>query len=164
MFRRIVGFVSDIAAQLCSYLLLVVMIMITIDLISRAVSQPIYGVSELAMFSMIAVVYLGLPYAEKELAHVRVEVLLDRMSPRGRLWLELVIYILVSTTIAVTLYAVSLNALSSLNTRQAIAGPSPVLIWPIKFVMTSALALYLLQIILNLLTYAEQLFAGNGRS
>lgn len=164
MFRKFIGVLSNLSAQLCSYLLLVVMAMITIDLIGRAISRPIYGVSELAMFSMIAIVYLGLPYAEKEMAHVRVEVLLDRLSPRGRLWLELVIYLLVSATIAVTLYAVSMNALSSYNTRQAIAGPSPVLIWPVKFVMTAALGLYLLQIVLNLVSFAERLWAGHGRS
>lgn len=157
MFRRIVGWLSGIAAQLCSYLLLVVMAMITADLVGRALSRPLYGVSEMAMFAMIGVVYLGLPYAEKEMSHVRVEVLLDRLSPRGRIWLELVIYLLVSATIAITLYAVGLNALSSYNTRQAIAGPTPVLIWPVKFVMVGALGLYLLQVLLNLVTFFDKL-------
>lgn len=141
---------TNILAELCGWLLLLVMGLIIVDLVSRAASEPIYGVSESAMFVMIAIVYLGLPYAEKIEAHVRVELLLDALPPRVTAVVDLVMYVLVAATMLVVLYAVTLNAGISYQGRQAIAGPTPLLIWPVKFIMVAALALFVVRIAINL--------------
>ncbi|GAA0774671.1 TRAP transporter small permease subunit [Roseibium denhamense] len=138
---------TNVLAEICGWLLLIVMGFITTDLISRALGTPIYGVSESAMFVMIAIVYLGLPYAEKTQTHVRVELVLDRLPTKAAAILDLLVYLLVAGTMILILYAVGLNAQNALASRQAIAGPTPLLIWPVKFVMVAALALYCLQIL-----------------
>ena len=102
------------------------------------------------MFVMIAIVYLGLPYAEKMQAHVRVELVLDALPPRVAAFIDLVMYLLVAITMLIVLYAVIQNAGVSYVGRQAIAGPTPLLIWPIKFVMVAALGLYVARIAINL--------------
>ncbi|PZX14885.1 TRAP-type mannitol/chloroaromatic compound transport system permease small subunit [Palleronia aestuarii] len=159
MLGKLVDAVTNILAELCGWFLLLVMGLIITDLISRAIGTPIYGVAESAMFVMIAIVYMGLPYAEATRAHVRVELVLDALPPRVRAVFDLVIYILVAGTMAIALYAVVLNAQTSYYSRQAIAGPTPLLIWPVKFVMVAALALYGLRIVMNLVQIASGVVA-----
>ncbi|WP_108482362.1 TRAP transporter small permease subunit [Oceaniglobus ichthyenteri] len=149
MLGKPIDFLTNLLAELCGWMLLVVMGLILVDLISRAMGTPIYGVSESAMFVMIAIVYLGVPYAEKMKAHVRVELILDKLSPRMAAIVDLVMYLLVVGTMAVVFYAVVKNAGVSFDRRQAIAGPTPLLVWPVKFVMVLGLGLYLIQIIIN---------------
>jgi TRAP-type mannitol/chloroaromatic compound transport system permease small subunit len=149
MLAKLIDVCTNILAELCGWFLLVVMGLIVVDLVSRATSTPIYGVSESAMFVMIAIVYLGLPYAEKMRAHVRVELILDNMAPRLSAVFDLIMYLLVVGTMFVVLYAVTINAWGSYGSRQAIAGPTPLLVWPVKSVMVAGLLLYVVQIIIN---------------
>ena len=150
MVGRLISRLTDGLAELCGWLLLIVMGLIVVDLVSRATGSPVYGVSESAMFVMIAIVYMGLPYAEKLQTHVRVELVVDALPPRIAAVIDLVTYLIVTGTMLVVLYAVVLNAAGAYASRQAIAGPTPLLIWPVKFVMVFALGLYVLRIIINL--------------
>lgn len=149
MLAKLIVVCTNILAELCGWFLLVVMGLIVVDLVSRAAGTPIYGVSESAMFVMIAIVYLGIPYAEKMQAHVRVELILDNLPPRVAALLDLAMYLLVVGTMFVVLYAVTMNAWGSFESRQAIAGPTPLLVWPVKFVMVLGLLLYVVQIVIN---------------
>lgn len=158
---KVIDAFTNLLAELCGWLLLIVMSLIIVDLVSRATGTPIYGVSESAMFVMIAIVYLGVPYAEKTLAHVRVELITDRLSPRAAGALDLVMYVLVAATMLIVLYAVTLSAWGAFGSRQAIAGPKPLLIWPVKFVMVTGLLLYVLQILANVARAVVTLRAAN---
>ncbi|WP_158234146.1 TRAP transporter small permease subunit [Oceaniglobus indicus] len=149
MIARSIDFATNILAELCGWFLLVVMGLIIVDLVSRALGTPIYGVSESAMFVMIAIVYLGLPYAEKMKAHVRVELVLDALPGRLSAIVDLAMYLLVVGTMLVVFYAVVINAWGSYGSRQAIAGPTPLVVWPVKFVMVAGLLLYVVQIVIN---------------
>lgn len=159
MLGKLIDMLTNLLAELCGWLLLIVMSLIVTDLISRTLGTPIYGVAESAMFVMIAIVYMGLPYAEATRAHVRVELILDALPPRVAAVFDLVIYVLVAGTMAVVLYAVTLNAAGSYASRQAIAGPTPLLIWPVKFVMVAALVLYGARILINLVEGARRVIA-----
>lgn len=150
MFAKVQDALTTILAELCGWFLLVVMSLILVDLVSRAAGTPIYGVSESAMFVMIAIVYMGLPYTEKMKAHVRVELIVDALPRRVAAIVDLVMYVLVAGTMLIVLYAVALNASVSYEGRQAIAGPTPLLVWPVKFVMVVALSLYIVRIFQNL--------------
>jgi TRAP-type C4-dicarboxylate transport system permease small subunit len=149
MIAKLIDVATNILAELCGWFLLVVMGLIIVDLASRSLGTPIYGVSESAMFVMIAIVYLGLPSAEKMKAHVRVELILDNLPRRVSAFVDLAMYLLVVGTMLVVLYAVTINALGSYGSRQAIAGPTPLVVWPVKFVMITGLLLYVVQIIIN---------------
>lgn len=157
--KKVVDQSTNVLAELCGWLLLLIMGFITFDLGSRAVGTPVYGVTESAMFVMIAIVYLGLPYGEKTRTHVRVELVLDRIPQKAAAKVDLIIYLLVAGTMLIILYAVGLNAQNALTSRQAIAGPTPLLIWPVKLVMVVALALYSAQII-NTISVLLRAIAG----
>lgn len=164
MLVKVQNALTNVLAELCGWFLLIVMSLILVDLVSRATGTPIYGVSESAMFVMIAIVYMGLPYTEKMQAHVRVELVVDALPPRIAAIIDLLMYILVAVTMLVVLYAVTLNASISYEGRQAIAGPKPLLVWPVKFVMVAALALYVVRIFLNLWIILKNVVAPDNRA
>ncbi|WP_251978337.1 TRAP transporter small permease [Salinicola avicenniae] len=139
-------------AELCGWLLLVVVLFMVVDLVARGFSRPLYGVSELAMFTMIAIVYLGLSHAAEREAHIRVEFLTDRLSGLPRRLLEGFITLVSLLTVLIVAWAVWHNAVGALESRQAIAGPRPIQVYPVKFVMFAALALYALQLCRRLIS------------
>jgi TRAP-type C4-dicarboxylate transport system permease small subunit len=142
--------INNLFAEICGWLLIVIMGLMVLDLVARGVSRPVYGVSEMAMFVMIAVVYLGLGHAEEVRGHIRVELLETLLPRRAALVLDVAVYVLAVATITIVIYAVALNAWSSYTRDAAVAGPVPLLIWPVKFAMVAALGLYLLQLLVNL--------------
>ncbi|WP_110710305.1 TRAP transporter small permease [Salinicola sp. CR57] len=133
-------------AELCGWLLIVVVLFMVVDLVARGFSRPLYGVSELAMFTMIAIVYLGLSHAEEQDAHIRVEWLPERLQGVAGRCLNGFVTLVSLVTIVIVGWAVWHNAIGAFDSRQAIAGPRPILVYPIKFVMFAALALYGLQL------------------
>ncbi|WP_110655880.1 TRAP transporter small permease subunit [Salinicola halimionae] len=143
---RLMTRLNQSLAELCGWLLILVVLFMIVDLVARGFSRPLYGVSELAMFTMIAVVYLGLSHAEEQDAHIRVEFLTDKLNGTAARLLTGFITLVSLVTVIIVAWAVWTNAVGALESRQAIAGPRPILVYPIKFVMFAALALYGLQL------------------
>ncbi|RAH99768.1 hypothetical protein DLJ53_18575 [Acuticoccus sediminis] len=163
MLQRVLTPVIGFLAELCGWLLILVMGFLIVDLISRGLSKPVYGVAEMAMFTMIAIVYLGLPQAESVRSHVRVDFIVEHLPPRLRAACEFLVQVLSSVTVAILLYAVGKNALIAYERSQAVAGPVPLVVWPVKFIMVVALALYLTQLLLHTVLAAQDLFTTRER-
>jgi TRAP-type C4-dicarboxylate transport system permease small subunit len=138
-------------AELCGWLLIVVVLFMVVDLVTRGFSHPLYGVSELAMFTMISIVYLGLSHAEERDAHIRVELLPDKLQGAALRMLNSFIALVSLVTVAIVTWAVWHNAADAYESHQAIAGPRPILVYPVKFVMFAALVLYGVQLCRKLL-------------
>ena len=147
-------------AELCGWLLCAVMIFIFFDFVSRGLGKPLFGVAEMAMFAMVATVYLGLAHCEEVRGHVRVEALLNRFPPRLRAWLNLMTYVIATSVIGVVAYAVWLNALSAYADQEAIAGAIPLPTSPVKFVMSFALTVYFAQLCLHLVGHIKEIFGA----
>lgn len=141
--------VNQWLAEICGWLLIIVMAFMCLDLITRGISKPLYGVSEMAMFTMISIVYLGLAHSEEKRSHINVDFLLEKLPAKGTAILNVLISLISIATIGILLWALWGNAASAFESKQAIAGPQPILIYPVKFIMTFSTVLYLLQAILN---------------
>ncbi|GHB11139.1 TRAP transporter small permease subunit [Salinicola rhizosphaerae] len=137
-------------AELCGWLLIVVVLFMVVDLVARGFNHPLYGVSELAMFTMIAIVYLGLSHAQERDAHISVELVTDKLSGSPGRALKAFINLVSLVTVGIVAWAVWNNAIDAWHSHQAIAGPRPILVYPIKFVMFAALALYAIQLVRGL--------------
>jgi len=137
-------------AELCGWMLFAAVLFMVVDLVARGFSRPLYGISELAMFTMIAIVYLGLSHAEEREAHIRVEWLPERLQGVAERCLNGFVTVVSLVTIVIVGWAVWHNAMDAFQSRQAIAGPRPILVYPIKFVMFTALTLYGLQVCCHL--------------
>ncbi len=155
--RRYITVLSRLFAELCGWLLIVLMLLLVVDFVSRGFSMPIVGTSEIAVFVMVATVFLGLAHCEHESGHVRLEMILCRFSQRVQLYINLVCYLIAIVAISFALFACGDNALSAFQDHEAIASPVLLLTYPVKFVMTIALFFYLCQLVIKTAELVSQI-------
>ncbi len=132
-------------AELCGWLLVVLMVFLLADIIFRTAGFPLIGVAELSMFVMLTTVYLGMANCEMNDGHVKVEFLTDKLSPRVKRGFALFTGLLSVITLAICTYAMTVNAYDSYVDDEAMAGLVPYQVWPVKGIMAFGIALYFLQ-------------------
>ncbi len=147
---RALRFINKICAEVCGWMLSVVMILLIVDVVCRTFATPVMGVAELAMFVMIGTVYAGLGNCEMLRGHVRVESLVERLPPKGQKVAMIITYLVAILTIGVTTYAMCDNAWSSFMDKESIAGAVSYVLYPVKFVMAIGMIVYTLQLAANL--------------
>ncbi len=151
MIKKIIVRINQFLGEISGWLLCAIMLLLTIDFVSRGLSMPVHGVGEIAVFVMVAVVYFGLGHTEATGGHVRVTAVTSRLPAKVEKLLNVIIYIIALCTIATCTWALGLNALKAFNSEEAVAGTVPLLVWPIKFLMLIGCFFYLCQVVLNLI-------------
>lgn len=148
-FTNIISYINKGFAELSSWLLSLIMLLLVIDLIGRALGQPLQGITEIAVFVMVAAVYLSIPYGEEEKNHIRMEIFLLKLPSKLRYVVNLLCYFIAFFTVILVVYAVSRNAISSYYTKEAVAGTVPLPIYPVKTIIVIGSVFYCLQILIN---------------
>lgn len=137
-------------AWMCGLLMVVMMMLLVLDCASRIIDVPLAGMSELSVFVLIVVTYLGLSGGEELRQHVRVEFVLSKLSLRTRRVIEWLVSVLEMLTVVLMLVAVWINALKSFRTGEAVTGAIQLPLWPVKWIMVVGLVLYLLQLVIKI--------------
>ncbi|MBN1334065.1 MAG: TRAP transporter small permease [Synergistales bacterium] len=140
---------NNLLAELSGWLVTAIMVFLIFDIVSRLFSKPVQGVSEMAVFALVATVYLGLSHCEENRNHIRVEFFMEKMSPRTRKISDLSDYLIAVLFMAIASYASYMNALFSYQTGEAISGTTPLPVYPVKFIIFIGCAFYLLQLLVN---------------
>ncbi|MFP4482460.1 MAG: TRAP transporter small permease [Thermovirgaceae bacterium] len=148
--ERVTHWINHVMTQASGICLGFIMVFIVIDIVGRLISKPVTGASELAIFSMLLTVYLGISYCEETKGHVSVDALSMRLPPKARSLLSITVYLLSLFILAVLLYGVGEYALKTYNSGQAIPGPRPIKIYPVIFVMFLGFVAFFLQSVVNL--------------
>lgn len=141
--------VNNALAALSGWLVTAIMAFLLFDIVSRFFSRPVQGVSEMAVFALVATVYLGLSHCEERRSHIRVEFFMDRLPPRARIWSDLSDHAVALAFMGLASYAAYGNAMDSFRTGEAIAGTVPLPVYPVKFVIFIGCLFYLFQLTLN---------------
>ena len=149
--RKTIHLINRKLAELCGWLLLALMILITIDIVSREVGKPIYNLTTIAVYVMMAVVYMGMPYCEEYNEHVSVELLEMKLTPKWATILKIAINFLKFITLSFFLYGMSDNLIYSYTSREAVAGITNLETWPSKLAMLIGLLFFVIQTLLNLI-------------
>jgi TRAP-type C4-dicarboxylate transport system permease small subunit len=130
------------------WLMLVMMILLVLDIITRTVSQPIQGLAELSVCVMMVCIYLGMPRCEENREHVRLEFLLEALPSRVRRPFESGVYAVELLTIGVFFYAVLADFIKSYQTGESVLGGTmEFVLWPVKAIMIVGLAFYLVELV-----------------
>ena len=111
--------------------------------------RPIQGLSELAVFVLIIVVFQGIPHTEEVKKHLRVSVLISKFSPKVQHIINIFCYIIALVAIAIVVYAVGENAVASFNMKEAVAGTTPLPVYPIKIIIFISCIFYWIQLLIN---------------
>ncbi|MEX2630363.1 MAG: TRAP transporter small permease subunit [Tistlia sp.] len=139
---------NRLVGRFAMYLIFAMMGILLYAVISRTVfNAPLIWVVEMAQFTMVAYFLLGGPYSLQLDSHVRMDLLYSRWSPRGRAVADAM------TAGFLLFYLVFLLAGGVSSTQYALEyGQKNYSSWgpplaPIKIVMTTGVALMLLQVI-----------------
>lgn len=90
--RALEKFLNHIAGGI---LLLGMMLLVTGDVIRRLVfKSPIHGTTELVEFMMVGLLYFTIANTQALKAHIYIELITERLSPRARLLCEVIGYFL----------------------------------------------------------------------
>jgi len=149
-FKKIVVGANRFLSETCGWLLCVMVVILCFDIVSRGIKESVPGVTVMAVFVMIAVVYLGLGQCEKYDRHIKVTVVIDRLPAAARNGLRIfndLVQLIILTVICV---AVAQNVAYSIRKHEAVAGYFHLPIWPVKFFLLLGVFFYLLQVVVNL--------------
>jgi TRAP-type C4-dicarboxylate transport system permease small subunit len=136
------------------------MFLLILDFVSRGLYRPVQGVGDLAVFVMVAIVYLGAAQTEETRRHVRVTAVTSLLPKRVRQTADAAIHVLASATMAVVVFAATKNAIKAFQSGEAVAGTVPLWVWPVKFVIVIGCIFYFLQLLINTVEAFQKLSHG----
>ncbi len=142
---------NRLLAGFAGWLMLAMMMLLVINIVFRFMDLPLHGLSELSVFVMMIVIYLGLSRCEEYSEHVGLEFAINKLSNKTRRAMAAVAQLLAVVTVGLMFYAVTTDAWSAFETNSSIEGLIDLPIWPTKFVMVVGMVFFLLQAIINLI-------------
>ncbi|TET90768.1 MAG: TRAP transporter small permease [Desulfobacteraceae bacterium] len=147
--QRVVRFIDTVSVilggHLMGWLLMVLMFMILVEVLTRYILQsPLSIAEEYGGYILVAITFLGLGYTWKERGHVRVEWVINVLSPKARSWLRLITLIM-ATAFALIMIKASYDLVSYsylFGTRSGSWLRTP-LIWPQTVLIIGAVLLFI---------------------
>lgn len=152
LFSRAVNRITLVACGVAGLAVLVMTLIITMDVVLRYAFTPTKWVHEFSTYLMVVLVFLGLAYALKEDAHIKVDFLVVRLPRRIQDWMKVIhsILFLVFTTILCYFNWHMFTESFALKTRSFTS--VDVIIWPVQLFMPVGLAILGLLLICNIYT------------
>ncbi len=157
--RRFIDRVNRLLAETCGWLLCAMVLFLCFDIVSRSLKEPVQGVTQMAVFVMIIVIYLGLGQCEKFERHIKVTAVLDRLPQRSQAWIGVFNYVLQIAVIGIITVSVGENVIYSIKKHEAVMGYFHMPIWPTKAVLFVGLVFYWLQAAVNLVDKIKNLIS-----
>ncbi|SOC43745.1 TRAP transporter small permease [Salinicoccus kekensis] len=148
---KILKFINRRLSDLCGLMLLIIMVLLLVNVISREFGYAIDGLSNLSVLILISVVYLGLSTTEEANQHAAVELLENKLKVRNRKTLMIAIHIIKLIAIGIFTYAAVGNFFTSVETGEAFTDVVYIPMWPSKLALLVGLIFFEIQIALNLL-------------
>ncbi len=148
--HRIVHTVSMTFAVVAAVLISIIMVSTVADVIERQrTGASIPGVVEYSEVFMVALIYLGLAYAQRVGAHIGVDILVTRLPARAAHVVQSVGLCVVIVVLAWMTYETAQVALASFGNREYRFGIVQVPIWPARALIPVGLAALVLALFLE---------------
>lgn len=147
---------NQVLSGMCGWLMLAMMSLLVIDIIGRTVNHPLQGMSELSVFVMMIVIYLGFSRCEEHREHVGLEVVVNFLPPKGKRIASLLKHIMAVIAVGLLFYAVTTDAWAAYEHNASLEGTMEIPIWPVKCIMVVGMAFFFIQSIINLIADARQ--------
>ena len=156
--KSILSKINHFIATLGGLLMSVVVVLFLANIISREIKRPIQTLLQLAVFTTIIVVYLGLAYCEEKDEHIRIEIVASRVSPLIKENIEIIVKVIEIFILSICIYAVILDVYSAYITKAAVTGIVPMRLWPVKSMILVGLIMFWFQILSNLIEKLQNKF------
>lgn len=141
-------FDRTIAAMMAvsSGLVVLIAVAVTIDVLMRYIFAKTYaGLFEITEYSLLWITFLGAPWIMKNNGHVRVDLIVNKLSPYRRALLQIIAdFISIFLLITMTWYTAGLT-LHDFRTSFTLSGILMAPKWPIEIIIPIGFLLLLLQ-------------------
>ncbi len=116
-------------ANLCGvWLVVFLMLMVTTDVGYRSIfGRSIPGTFELAELTMVGIVFFSVAYAQRERAHIRMDMIVTRLRGDIRNFAEIIAWLLLLAICILLLYEGILEALEAVEMKLTTPG---IILWP----------------------------------
>ncbi len=142
----LLGWVVDSSAFGAASIVVILMVLVVSDIFGRKVlNKPIPMSYEVAAFMLVFIVFMGLAYSQRQRAHIRVEFLTLRMSPRNRAIMDLLAYTLGVAIYGAIFYQTFKWSYHSFEIGEHVAGLINIPKWPSQFALVFGALLLSLQ-------------------
>ena len=159
--RALEGFLAAMAI-FASALVFVIMMIITVDVLSRLLfNHPFAGIAEIVSLMIIVFTFLVLPHVTAKNGHVRTTMFYDRANRNGKLIIDLL-----ASVIGIVVYAFVIKAsmkgfFNAININEAeIAGSVRIPTVPGRFCIIFGSVLMILEMINKTVKYGYSLITG----
>lgn len=123
---------------------------------------PVPGPRELTESTMVLIVFGALAYAQIRRAHIRVELVYFRMSPRVRAVMDVITDVAAIVFFGLILSQAISEAMYSLQIGEATVGLIRFPLWPARFALAAGCALVMVQLALHLIEDLIRIKTGAG--
>ena len=145
---RILGWLVNSSAFGAASIVVILMALVVADIFGRKVlNKPVPMSYEVAAFMLVFIVFLGLAYSQRQRAHIRVEILTLRMSPKGRAIMDLIAFTLGIAIYGTIFYQTFKWSYHSFEIGEYVAGLVNIPKWPSQFAVAFGALLISLQFI-----------------
>ena len=149
--ERTFAWLSKKAATLGGVLILVMMLAIVVDVSGRYLfNSPLLGGIELNRTLLVVVVFFGLAYTQLEDGHIRMDLLMVRVSPRLKLILEIFSLVIALSVYVYITYTTIPVTIRSILRGEYETGLIPFPMWPARLFMSIGLFILTLQLVADL--------------
>ena len=151
LYVRWVDFVSEKFGLIAMYLIFVMIGVLLIDAVTRnVVNIPLHWCIEMAQFTLAAYYTLGAAHSVQMGDHVRMDLIYDRLSVRGKARMDVVTSVFILFYLGSLLIGAVSSTLYSLQYNQKLMSVWSPPVAPIKIIMVFGLSLFILQVISTL--------------
>lgn len=152
-FSSAVGKISRAGGIIAGVLTFIMGLMIVGDVAARWLGVPVSGVLELGQYLFMPIlVFMSLSYAQSVGEHIRATLLIDRLSVRGALIVNIAAQSVTLLTTIILALAATAAAQHATSLRLQAVGAIEFPLWPVKIVVAIGLYMLALQVLSGLLS------------
>ncbi len=162
-FCRGIDLINEWMGKIVGWLFIPFTILVIMDVITRYVFNSPWYYIDVNIQIMGTIVMLGAGYALLHSGHVRVDVLINLLSPRKQALLEIILFPLFATCIGVLFWKTLEAASLSIELREHYASGLAPPFYPYRIIITLGVLLLLLQGIVNFIRKLRIFFSPPTR-
>jgi len=147
----IISRINKIVGLFAMWVLFIMAIFVVADIVSRELfNKSLPGVTEIVYLGIVAVIFLSFAYTEEKRAHIKIEILPERLPPKGRTMIDIVAWIIGAFIMGLLAWLAGIEAAESLRVGEYIPTAIRVPVYPVKFAVCIGFGLLSLQFLVQL--------------